>query len=128
MGVTIEYRHPLTTWVMEHLELPIGKTNIPKRKEFPLAPIKKIVTLVLPSIFVGMISLHAYHQIQKHCAYPNYDATPNISEIGKQSPSLILGQPVCVCVSFALSIGLAFTHSRYQSYCSTLLVDLLVSF
>ena len=38
-----------TTWVMERVELPIGKTNTPPRKEFPLAPIKKIATLVLPS-------------------------------------------------------------------------------
>ena len=36
-----------TTWVVEHVELPIGKTNTPPRKEFPLALIKKIVTLVL---------------------------------------------------------------------------------
>ena len=36
-----------TTWVVEHVELPIGKTNTPPRKEFPLSPIKKIATLVL---------------------------------------------------------------------------------
>ena len=78
---------------MERVELPIGKMNTPPRKEFPLAPIKKIATLVLPSTFVGMLSLHAYRQIQKHCAYSNYDAIPNTLEIGKQSPSLILGQP-----------------------------------
>ena len=36
-----------TTWVAEHFELLIGKTNTPLRKEFPLAPIKKIATLVL---------------------------------------------------------------------------------
>ena len=36
-----------TTWVVEHVESPIGKTNTPLRKEFPLAPIKEIVTLVL---------------------------------------------------------------------------------
>ena len=48
MGVTIEYGHPLTTWVMEHVELLIGKTNTPLRKELPIAQIKKIVTLVLP--------------------------------------------------------------------------------
>mgnify|MGYP006948246581 FL=1 len=83
-----------TTWVVEHVELPIGKTNTPLRKEFPLAPIKKIVTLVLPSTFVDMLSLHVYHRIQKRCAYSNYDAIPNISEIEKRSPSLILGQPV----------------------------------
>ena len=59
MGVTIEYGHPLTTWVLEHVELPIGKTNTPLRKEFSLAPIKKIVTLVLPSTFVDMVSSHA---------------------------------------------------------------------
>ena len=33
----------------------IGKTNTPPRKEFILAPIKKIVTFVLPSTFVGML-------------------------------------------------------------------------
>ena len=44
-----------TTWVVEHVELPIGKTNIPPRKGFPLAPIKKIATLVLPSTFVDML-------------------------------------------------------------------------
>ena len=78
---------------MERVELPIGKTNTPSRKEFPLAPIKKIVTLV-PSTFVDMLSLHVYHRIQKRCAYSNYDAIPNISEIEKRSPSLIYGQPV----------------------------------
>ena len=45
-----------TTWVVEHVELPIGKTNTPLRKEFSLAPIKKIATLVLPSTFVDMLS------------------------------------------------------------------------
>ena len=91
MGVTMEYDHPLT-WVVEHVELPIGKTNTTLRKEFPRAPIKKFATLVLPSTFVDMLSLHAYRQIQKHCTYPNYDTIPNTLEIGKQSPSLILGQ------------------------------------
>ena len=67
-----------TTWVVEHVELLIGKMNTPLRKEYPLAPIKKIVTLVLPSTFANMLSLYAYHQIQKYCAYPNYDAIPNI--------------------------------------------------
>ena len=41
-----------------------------------LAPIKKIVTLVLPSTFVDMFSLYVYHRIQKHCACPNCDAIP----------------------------------------------------
>ena len=54
MIVTIEYSHPLSTWVLEHVELPIGKTNTPIRKEFPFAPVKKIATLVLPSTFIGM--------------------------------------------------------------------------
>ena len=56
MGVTMEYGHPLT-WVVEHVELPIGKTNTPLRKEFPLAPIKRIVTLVVPSTFIDMLSM-----------------------------------------------------------------------
>ena len=34
------------TWVVEHVELPIGKTNTPLSKEFPLTPIKKSATLV----------------------------------------------------------------------------------
>ena len=72
-----------TAWVVKHVELPIGKTNTPLRKEFPLAPIKKIATLVLPSTFVDMLSLHVYHRIQKRCAYSNYDAIPNILEIEK---------------------------------------------
>ena len=75
-----------TTRVVEHVELPTSKANTPTRKEFLLAPIKKIVTLVLPSSFVDML-----HQIQKHCEYANYDAIPNISKIEKLSPSLILG-------------------------------------
>ena len=85
-----------TTWVVEHVELPIGKTNTPLRKEFPIPPIKKIATLVLPSTFANMLSLHAYHQLQKHCAYPNYDAIPNTLEIGKLSLSLILGRLVWI--------------------------------
>ena len=48
-----------TTWVVEHAELPIGKITL--RKEFPLAPIKKIATLALPSTFVDMFSLCVYH-------------------------------------------------------------------
>ena len=36
---------------MEHVELLVGKTNTPLRKEFPLTPIKKIATLVLSSTF-----------------------------------------------------------------------------
>ena len=54
MGVTIEYGHPLTQWVVEHVELSIDKINTRLRKEFPFAPIKKIVTIVLPSTFVDM--------------------------------------------------------------------------
>ena len=68
-----------TTWVVERVELPIGKTNTPLRKEFPLGPIKKIATLVLPSTFIDMLALHVYHRIQKRYAYSNYDAIPNIS-------------------------------------------------
>ena len=83
-----------STWVLEGIELPIGKMNTPPRKEFPLAPIKKIATSVLPLPFVDTLSLHICHRIQKRCAYSNYDAIPNISEIEKRSPSLILGQPV----------------------------------
>ena len=47
MVVTMEYGHSLTTWVVENVELPIDKIDSPLRKEFPLAPIKKIITLVL---------------------------------------------------------------------------------
>ena len=82
------------TWVVGHVKLPICKTNTPPREEFPLVLIKKITTLVLPSTFVDMLSLHVYHRIQKRCAYSNYDAIPNISKIEKQSPSLTLGPPV----------------------------------
>ena len=42
-------------WVVEHVELPIGNTNTPSKKESPLAPIKKIVILVLPSTFIDML-------------------------------------------------------------------------
>ena len=47
MGVKMEYGQLLTTRVVEHVELTISKTDNPIRKEFPLAPIKKIATLVL---------------------------------------------------------------------------------
>ena len=43
------------TWVGERVELPIGKTNTPPRKGFPLAPIKKIVILILPSTLLDML-------------------------------------------------------------------------
>ena len=69
----MEYDHPLTIQVVEHVELPIGKTNTPVRKEFLLAPIKKIATLYTLQLVVDMLWLHAYLQIQKHYAYPNYD-------------------------------------------------------
>ena len=48
MGVTMEYGHLL----MEHVDLLIGKMNTPSREEFPIDPIKKFVTLVLPSTFI----------------------------------------------------------------------------
>ena len=83
-----------TTWAVERVELSIDKTNTPPTKEFPLAPIMKIATLLLPSTFVDMLSLHVYHRIQKRCAYSNYEAFPNILEKEKRSPYLILGQPV----------------------------------
>ena len=82
------------TWVVEHVELPIGKTNTPPRTKFSIAQIKEIATFALPSIFVDILSLLVYHQIQSHCACTKYDAISNISKIGKQSPSLILGQPL----------------------------------
>ena len=56
MGVTIEYGHPLTRWIVEHVEMPIDKTNTPLRNEFHLAPIKKIVTLVFPSTFAHIVT------------------------------------------------------------------------
>ena len=59
MGVTMKYGPPLTTCVVEHVELQIGKLNIRPRKDFPLSPIKKIITLVLASSFVDMLSLYA---------------------------------------------------------------------
>ena len=55
MGVTMEYSHPLTPQVLEHVEFPIGKTNTLRREEFPLVPIRNIATLVLLSTFVDMI-------------------------------------------------------------------------
>ena len=90
----MEYGHPLASWVVEHVELPIGKTNTPLREKNPFVLIKKSVTLVLPSILVDMLLLHVYHQMQKHCIYPNYETIPNTSEIRKRSPSLILCHPV----------------------------------
>ena len=54
--VTIKYCHPLPTWA-KHVELPIDKNTSPK-KEFPLAPIKKI-----PYNFAKYTSLRDYHQI-----------------------------------------------------------------
>ena len=48
----------ITTRAVKHIELSIGKSKTSPRKEFLLAPIRKIVILVP--------------------AYPNYDAIPNI--------------------------------------------------
>ena len=45
----------IVTWVVEHVESLLCKTNTPPRKEFSLVPIKKIATLVLPSTFVDML-------------------------------------------------------------------------
>ena len=55
MGIILEYNHPLTIWVVEYVEMPLGKLNTPLMKTVPLAPIKKIATLVLPSTFVDML-------------------------------------------------------------------------
>ena len=57
-----------------------------------------------------MLSLHVYHRIQKHCECPNYDAIPNISEIGKRSPTLILGQPD---ITFVFRSG-RIAHSTFR--------------
>ena len=59
MGVTIEYGHQLTTWVVEHVELPIGKTNTPLRKEFPLAPINLSLSLI-PAVKICKESKEAF--------------------------------------------------------------------
>ena len=48
MGITMEYGHPLTTLhYMDsgNVEFPIGKTNTPLWKEFPLSPIKKFASM-----------------------------------------------------------------------------------
>ena len=34
MGVTMEYGHPLTTWLVDHVQLPIGKANTPLRNVY----------------------------------------------------------------------------------------------
>ena len=64
--------------IAKHVGLPIGKMKTSTYK-------------VLPSTYIQMLRIHAYHQIQKHYACPNYDAIPNVSKIEKQSSSLILG-------------------------------------
>ena len=81
---------------MERVEFPIGKTNTPPRKEFPLAPIKKIATLVSTPFnfrrytFVDM-SIIEYKSVAH---IPIMMQSPISSKIEKQSPPLILGQPV----------------------------------
>ena len=63
----MEYGHPLTNYVcnvMEHVELQISKMNTPLKKEFPLALLKKIVTLVLSSTFESICHpLHIGHNL-----------------------------------------------------------------
>ena len=44
-----------TPRVMEHIEILIGKTNTPLMKEFLLALIKKITTLVLSSTIADIL-------------------------------------------------------------------------
>ena len=39
----------ITTWVVEHVELPIGKKDSPLRKDFLLALINKTTILILLS-------------------------------------------------------------------------------
>ena len=51
----MEFGHPLTKRVVEHVELPINKTDTTPKKEFLLVTIKKIVTLLLLSTFVDML-------------------------------------------------------------------------
>ena len=51
----------------------------------------KEICHISTTTFIDMLWLHAYHQLQEHCAYPNYDTIPNTLEIGKWSPSLIFG-------------------------------------
>ena len=55
---------------------------------------KENCKLVLPSTYVNMLWFHAYNQIQKYCAYPNYNTIPNILELRNLSLSVILGRPI----------------------------------
>ena len=41
-GVWSPTNYTTLKWVVEHVELPIGKTNTPLRKEFPLGSNKRI--------------------------------------------------------------------------------------
>ena len=79
------YGHPLFNklYFDQNTSHTIGWQNTPNQgKEFPLCSNKKKVTLVLPLAFSQTcFSLDAVpHQIQKHCAYPNYDTIPNTRE------------------------------------------------
>ena len=63
LSLCLEYGHHYTgsgtCWIANSQDW-----NTPPMKEFPLAP-KKFATLVLPSTFIDMRWLQAYHPIQK---------------------------------------------------------------
>ena len=54
MGVT----NGVWSAVVEHVELPKCEVNTPLRKEFPLAPINKIATFILPlTLYICFVSM-----------------------------------------------------------------------
>ena len=67
-----------TTWVVEHVKLPIGKTNTPLRKIFPLAPLKKIVKLIT--------TLFNFHKYAFTPCLPSNTKALHRSQIFTQSP------------------------------------------
>ena len=71
------------------------------RKEFLLAPKKKIVTLVLPSTFVDMLWVHAYHQ-NKSIAHISIMCDPQYL---KNRRTIAISNFESTCVNYANTLS-----------------------
>ena len=94
-----EYGHPRTTWVVQHVELPIGKTNTPLRKIIPLAPIKEIGTLVLPVGHFRWPSMKGRSEADGYCQQWRWKTCKSNRSFVIESLKYSYVAPIfCVCI------------------------------
>ena len=107
-GMIVEFGHPykgsVTCWLANRQD------KDPIEERIIIAPIKKIVTsIALPS--VDMLWFHTYHQVRKHCPYPNYDVIP-ISQKLENNRHLWFWVDMCELSWGQITIWQYLTHMR----------------